>query len=107
MSDRLGLVVKFTIKEGHEEAFDELVSGTLPGIRDHEPDTLIYACHRVPNSPRARLFYELYRDQAAFDAHEQQPHVRRFLAEREQHLEGVAVDRLTLVDGKGIPASGS
>jgi len=53
------------------------------------------------------LFYELYRDQAAFDAHEQQPHVRRFLAEREQHLEGVAVDRLTLVDGKGISASGS
>jgi quinol monooxygenase YgiN len=103
----LGLVVKFTVKEGHEEAFDDLVSGTLPRIRDREPGTLIYACHRVPDSPRTRLFYELYQDKAAFDAHEQQPHVRRFLTEREQHLEGAAVDRLTLVDGKGLPASDS
>lgn len=107
MIDSFGLAVKFTLRAGHEKAFDELVSDTLPGIRDREPGTLVYACHRVPDAPRERMFYELYRDREAFDAHGEQPHVRHFLAEREQHLEHVDVDVLTLLDGKGIPASSS
>lgn len=104
MSDKFGLVVKFTLKPGHEEAFDALVSATLPGIRDREPGTLIYACHQVPDSPRERVFYEMYRDRAAFEAHEDQPHVRNFLAERDQHLESLDVDFLTLSAGKGVSA---
>lgn len=107
MSGRFGLVVKFTVKAGHEEAFDKLVSDTLPGVRDREPGTLIYTCHQVRDAPSERLFYELYRDEEAFDAHGQQPHVRRFLAEREQHLDRVEVDFLTLADGKGLPTSSS
>jgi quinol monooxygenase YgiN len=101
-----GLVVKFTLKPGHEDAFDKLVDETLPGIRDREPGTLIYTCHVVQDAPAERVFYELYADRAAFDAHEGQPHVRSFLAEREQHLDGVAVDFLTLAGGKGVPAGG-
>ena len=104
MSGRFGLVVKFTLKPGHEEAFDKLVSETLPGVRDREPGTLIYTCHVVQDAPGERVFYEMYADRAAFDAHEEQPHVRNFLAERAQHLDGVEVDFLTLADGKGVPA---
>ncbi|MFF4155804.1 hypothetical protein [Streptomyces sp. NPDC001678] len=37
---------------------------------------------------------------AAFDAHEQQPHVRHFLAEREKYVSKVEVAFLELVDGK-------
>ena len=48
-----------------------------------------------------RIFYELYRDKAAFDAHEGQPHTRRYLAERDQYLAGTEVDWLTLQTGKG------
>jgi quinol monooxygenase YgiN len=43
---------------------------------------------------------------AAFDAHEQQEHVRRFLAAREELLEATAVDFMTLVDGKTPAMSG-
>lgn len=107
MSDRFGLIVKFILRPGHEEAFDELVSETLPGILDREPGTLIYACHQVCDAPSERVFYELYRDREAFDAHGAQPHVRRFLAEREQHLERVVVDFLTWADGKGLPSASS
>ncbi len=103
MSDKFGLIVRFTLKTGHEEAFDGLVSETLPGIREREPGTLIYSCHRVRDAPSERLFYELYRDQEAFDAHGEEPHVRRFLTEREQHLESVEVHFLTVADGKGLP----
>ncbi len=60
----------------------------------------MYACHRVDSAPRQRIFYELYRDRAAFDEHERQDHVRHFLAAREALLESTEVDFLTLADGK-------
>jgi quinol monooxygenase YgiN len=95
-SSAFALVVRFTIRPGAEETFDALTARTVAGIRDHEPDTLIYNCHQVDGAPRQRIFYELYRDRAAFDAHEQQEHVRHFLAEREPLLESTEVDFLSL-----------
>ena len=94
------LVVRFTVRPGAEAQFDALVAETTAGIRDHEPGTLIYACHTVQDQPRQRIFYELYQDRAAFEAHEQTAHTRRFLAERKALLEATEVDRLALADGK-------
>lgn len=97
-----GLIVRFDLRAGAEAAFDALVAETLPKIWSLEPDTLLYLCHTVRGETRGRVFYELYRDRAAFDAHERQPHVQRFLAERAQHLATEPrVEFLDLVDGKG------
>lgn len=101
----LALVVRFTLRPGAEERFDALVTEIAAGIRDHEPGTLAYVCHMVQDHPRQRIFYELYRDQAAFEAHEQGAHMRRFFAERDALLETKEVDRLTVADGK-TPAAG-
>jgi quinol monooxygenase YgiN len=103
-----GLVVRFTLRPGAEAAFDALVARTLDGIREREPGTLVYAVHATP-SPSERVFYELYADRAAFDAHEAQPHTRVFLAEREQHLAGVEVTFLTAraVEGSWTGLRGS
>ena len=96
-----GLSVRFTCKdEDAARAFDQLVDETLPGIRQREPGTLAYEIHTVEGKPLQRVFYELYQDRDAFDAHEEQPHTRRFLAEREQYLASVDVDFLTLRAGK-------
>jgi quinol monooxygenase YgiN len=54
----------------------------------------------TPCKPRQRIFYELYRDRAAFDVHEQAPHTRRFLAERGELLDATDVEFLDLSDGK-------
>jgi quinol monooxygenase YgiN len=94
------LVVRFTVRPGAEEAFDALTAATTAAIRASEPGTLVYACHQVDQAPQQRVFYELYRDRTAFDAHEDQPHVRHFLQAREALLQNVAVDFLTLADGK-------
>jgi quinol monooxygenase YgiN len=94
------LMVRFTVRPGAEAQFDALVAETAAGIRQSEPGTLIYACHHVNGEPRQRIFYELYRDRDAFDTHEQSPHTRRFLADREPLLESKAVDFLALADGK-------
>jgi quinol monooxygenase YgiN len=101
----LALVVRFTVLPGAEAEFDALVAETAAGIRDHEPGTLTYACHTVQDRPRERVFYELYRDRAAFQAHESTEHTRRFLTRREPLLEATEVDFLALADGK-TPVTG-
>ncbi|MQS07057.1 putative quinol monooxygenase [Streptomyces alkaliphilus] len=98
-----GLMVRFTCKNAEAAAaFDSLVAETGEHIRTKEPGTVMYAVHRVDGRPLERIFYELYRDRAAFEAHEAADHVRRFLAEREQYLSGVEVDRLDLIEAKGV-----
>ena len=97
-----GLVVRFTVKDGAAADFDQLVEKTVPEIHRHEPGTLVYAVHEVEGEPNTRVFYELYRDRAAFDAHERQEHTRRFLAERERYLSGPPqVDFLALQAAAG------
>ena len=85
-AEAYGLVVRFELRTGHEQAFDDLVSSTVERIAADETDTLMYVICAEVGSPSVRVFYELYHDRAAFDAHEETPHARRFLAERAQHL---------------------
>jgi quinol monooxygenase YgiN len=92
--------VRFTVRPEPGAEFDDLIARTTAAIRDREPGTLVYACHRVEDAPRQRIFYELYRDRAAFDEHERQEHVQHFLSAREALLESTEVDFLTLADGK-------
>jgi len=97
-----GLFVRFTCKdEAAAAAYDQLVAETIEAIKDSEPGTLVYASHLVDGQPLQRIFYELYRDKVAFEAHEAAPHTRRYLDERGQYLASTEVDWLTLQAGKG------
>ncbi len=98
----LGLSVRFTCKdEAAARTYDKLAAETIVGIRAHEPGTIVYAVHTVDGQPLQRIHYELYRDRAAFEAHEAAPHTRRYLAERGAYLASTEVDWLTLQAGKG------
>ena len=97
-----GLCVRFTCKdEAAARAYDRLVAETVEAIKASEPGTLVYASHLVEGQPLQRIFYELYRDKAAFEAHEAAPHTHRYLDERGQYLASTEVDWLTLQTGKG------
>jgi len=97
-----GLCVRFTCLDADSaDRFDRLVAETVPQICTHEPGTILYTVHLVDGKPLERIFYELYRDRAAFDAHEEQPHTKRFLGARGQYLASHTVDFLTLQTGKG------
>ena len=86
LSGGYGLVVRFNLRAGHQDAFDALTEETVAAIRIAEPGTMVYLVHRDALSPDVRVFYELYRNVEAFEAHEGMSHVQRFLAERTQHL---------------------
>ncbi|MEV1026972.1 antibiotic biosynthesis monooxygenase [Streptomyces sp. NPDC050264] len=101
MTEGFGLVVRFTLHdEEAASAFDELCARTLEGIKANEPGTLTYVTHTPEGEPLVRVFYELYADRAAFDAHETQPHTKYFLAERGQYLAGTEVTFLDAIAGK-------
>ncbi len=102
-----GLFVRFELKdEAAAAGFDELVARTAPLIVTEEPGTLVYRVHPVEGALLSRAFYEIYADHAAFEAHEQQPHVKQFLAEREQFLDSYRVEFLGPGLGKGLITGG-
>jgi len=72
----------FTLLDSKAAEFDQLAEQAAEGVRTAEPDTLVYVLHVVPKAPMQRIIYEIYRDRAAFESHEQQPHIQRFAADR-------------------------
>ena len=72
----------FTLLDDKAAEFDRLAERAAEGVRTAEPDTLVYVIHVVPKAPMQRIIYEIYRDRAAFESHEQQPHIQRFVADR-------------------------
>ena len=95
----IALVVRFHLAAGEESAFDALMTETCRGIADHEPGTIAYAVARDPVRPSLRTFLEVYADEAALRAHEEQPHTRRFLERRTAHLAApIEVERLAVAE---------
>ena len=92
----LALVVRFDLPDaGAAASFDELVRAVLPGILTQEPGTLTYVTHAVRDEPLARLFYEVYVDEAAHAAHEARPETARFLEQVRELVSGVRLELLT------------
>lgn len=106
MPSGYALVVRFTLRDtAAAQQFDELVAQAAEGIRT-EPGTLVYAVHEPVDEPLVRVFYELYADRDAFQAHEDQAHTKRFLSARGQFLAGTEVTFLNeLADLSKRPGS--
>lgn len=100
MTSGYALTVRFTTRDAEAaERFDALVERTLEGIRS-EPGTLVYVVHVPESEPLVRVFYELYADKDAFQAHEAQDHTKRMLSEREPYLTSTEVTFLNEMTGK-------
>ena len=97
------IVVRFDLKdEAAARGFDALMGKTLVAIRDLEPGTLIYAVHRVEDSPLSRVFYELYSSRDAHAQHESTEHMVRAFAEMEHYVVNTRVEFLEAPSGKGV-----
>jgi quinol monooxygenase YgiN len=98
-----GRILIFTLLDDRVADFDRLAEQTAEEIRTGEPDTLVYVIHLVPNAPMQRIFYEIYRDLAAFESHESQPYMQRFVAERRSCVLATNVIELRLKYAKVAP----
>jgi quinol monooxygenase YgiN len=101
-----GRILIFTLLDDRAADFDRLAEQTAEEVRTREPDTLVYVIHLVPNAPMQRIFYEIYRDRAAFDSHENQPYMKRFVADRRAYVLATNVIELRLKYAKVAPLPG-
>jgi quinol monooxygenase YgiN len=98
-----GLITIYTLIDERVDDFDRLVERAAGEVRAQEPDTLVYIIHVVPKAPMQRIFYEIYRDRSAFDHHERQPYIQRFVAERRPYVLATNVIELRLRHAKVSP----
>ena len=73
------LVVKMKVAEGSEERVAEVIPELARASRE-EPGCELYIPCRDPEDARSYLFYEQYRDKAAFEEHGASEHFQRLAA---------------------------
>jgi quinol monooxygenase YgiN len=100
LANACGQITVYTLLDGREEAFDRLAADLVKAARAAEPDTVVFACHEVVGGPTQRIFYQLFKDEAAFAAHRGQAHLRRFLADSRTHVLATNVIELKLGPAK-------
>jgi len=81
--DTVAVVARLRAAKGKGEALAALLTEQVGVVRREEPGCLAYRLHRAADDPELFLFYELYADDAAFDAHRKAPHLAAFRQRRE------------------------
>jgi quinol monooxygenase YgiN len=101
-----GLIAIYTLAEGKADEFDALAERVVEEVRSSEPDALVYAVHSVPNAPMQRIFYEVYRDQTAYEEHKRHSYIKRFDADRAPFVLATNVIELGTQQAKLSPLPG-
>jgi quinol monooxygenase YgiN len=84
MADVLTVVARIRAAKGKGDALAALLREQAGVVRKNEPGCLAYRPHRSSKDPDLFLFYEQYRDEAAFDAHRKAPHLAAYRERREK-----------------------
>jgi quinol monooxygenase YgiN len=87
VSGTVALAVTWEAKPGEAEAVAATLERMAAAVRASEPGTLLFRPHRSPDNDHLFFLYELFVDQAAFEAHQNTPHFQTLIL-------GEAVPRL-------------
>lgn len=75
------LTVNWRAQDGKEDEVAEILTRIGEASRA-EPGTIAFVIHRSPNDPHEFFLYEQYRDQAAYQAHQQTSHFKDLVLAR-------------------------
>jgi quinol monooxygenase YgiN len=84
MANVLTVVARLRAAKGKGDALAALLVEQAASVRANEPGCLAYRAHRSTRDPELFVFYEMYADEAALDAHRAAPHLAAFRQRREQ-----------------------
>ena len=82
------LFVTIDIKPEHVDAFIEASVGDAQGSTRDEPGCFRFDMLRDPEVPSRFYLYEVYRDEAAFQAHLETPHFLKWRDEVQSFFDG-------------------
>lgn len=77
---RLAFTVVWEVRDGKADLAADIISRFLPEARK-EPGLELVTINRSTTNPSQFLFYEVFRNAAAFEAHQQTPHFRKMIME--------------------------
>jgi quinol monooxygenase YgiN len=83
VSNKLAVVAKLRAASGRGDALAALLVEQAATVRRLEPGCLEYRPHRAADDADVFVFYELYDDEAAFEAHRTSAHMAEFRQRRE------------------------
>ena len=84
----IGLIVTFKIKPEHKDAFMASLEGDARGSNNDEPGCLQFDVLQDNEDPNRVHLYEIYRDEAAVEAHRAAPHYTKWRAEVADWFDG-------------------
>ncbi|CCE06525.1 conserved hypothetical protein [Bradyrhizobium sp. STM 3843] len=73
------VVAQWEAKDGEADRVAEILSRFLPEAQK-EPGAQLFLISRAKDNPAQFLFYELFRDEAAFKAHQESDHFKTYIA---------------------------
>ena len=77
--DRLVVTAFWEANSGEEEAVAAILSRFMPQAQE-EPGVENFVIHRSRSEPSKFFFYEVFKDEAAFAAHQQTAHFKKLIA---------------------------
>ena len=75
------VIAQWEAKDGQADRVAEILSRFLPEAQ-REPGAKLFLISRARENPAQFLFYELFRDEAAFKAHQDRAHFKTYIAEQ-------------------------
>ena len=84
MNSKVTVVARLRAAKGKGDALAALLTEQCAAVRKAEPGCLTYRAHRSNKDAESFCFYEVFVDQAAFDAHRKAPHVAAYRERRER-----------------------
>ena len=84
MANVLTVVAKIRAAKGKGDALAALLAEQAGVVGKAEPGCLVYRPHRSSKDPDLFIFYEQYKDDAAFDLHRKAPYLAAYRERREK-----------------------
>ncbi|WP_178133222.1 putative quinol monooxygenase [Vineibacter terrae] len=78
----LALAVTWEARRGEADAVADILRRMASAVRQKEPGVLRFEPHRSPADDHVFFLYELFVDQAAFEAHQQTEHFKSLVVEQ-------------------------
>ena len=86
MSELIGFILHAKTRPEKSTAFEAFFGAHLQASRA-EPGCIEYHMLRDQQDPTLFIFFEVWQTQAHFDVHSNLPHMKQFLAQRDEYLE--------------------
>lgn len=96
----IAVTVEFNVHPPYVEVFDAAMLRQARNSLDREPDCHRFDVCRDPQVPERTFLYEVYTDQAAFDAHLTSEHFQQFDAEVKDWIASKKVAIWSIVDNE-------